>query len=246
MTLLALDTTARIGSLALLRGGRVAGVWTGSPTSTHGQQLPGAIQGLLARAGLRVADVDLFAVAVGPGSFTGLRVGLATIQGLALVNGRQVVPVSSLEAVASGAAAAARGRRLAVWIDAQRGQVFGAVYEGTDDTRAAGPARDAATGLAEVARPTVGAPSAVLDEWGPVLGETSTAFAGDGARAYRTVIAGRLGARAEVLEWREPLAPIIGTLAAARAAAGGAVAPHALVPLYIRRPDAELARDRTA
>jgi tRNA threonylcarbamoyladenosine biosynthesis protein TsaB len=245
MTLLALDTTARIGSLALLRRGHVAGIWTGNPTATHGQQLPGAIQALLAREGLRVADVDLFAVAVGPGSFTGLRVGMATVQGLALVNGRRVVPVSSLEAVASGARLAGGGRRVAAWIDARRGEVFGAVYDGTVGA-SDGLARDAATGLSELAPPTVGVPLAVLHDWRSVLAEAPVAFAGDGARVYRAVIADRLGTRVEVLEWHDPLAPIIGTIALARAAAGGAVEPHALVPVYVRRPDAEIARDRTA
>ena len=88
MRVLSLDTTGRTGSLALFVDGRPVDVRTGDPDRSHGQRLPGEIQDLLAAHGLAARDVDLFAVAAGPGSFTGLRVGIATIQGLALVTGR--------------------------------------------------------------------------------------------------------------------------------------------------------------
>jgi len=72
----------------------------GDPAHTHGQRLPGELMRLLDQAGVRIEDVDLFAVAAGPGSFTGLRVGIATVQGLAMARRRRVVAGSTLDALA--------------------------------------------------------------------------------------------------------------------------------------------------
>ena len=78
-------------------------------------------------AGVGMRDVDLLAVASGPGSFTGLRIGIATIQGLAMAHGKRVVPVSALEALAR-AAVNPPIDTIAAWMDAQRGEVFAALY----------------------------------------------------------------------------------------------------------------------
>jgi tRNA threonylcarbamoyladenosine biosynthesis protein TsaB len=175
-----------------------------------------------------VSDVDLYAVAVGPGSFTGLRIGIAAVQGLALATGRKVVPVSALDALAACDAAVAAGSGLtAPWIDAQRGQVFAALYRAADCIEA------------PIALP----PEQVLARWAaahPALA-TASLFVGDGATRYANVIRSALPT-ARIAQG-PPLAAVIGRLAAARAAE--AVAPHAIVPLYVRAPDAELARDRS-
>src|SRR5262245_20183821 len=99
MFVLALDTTTRRGSVALARDGAVIGVTSGDPAITHGQRLPADLLRLLERHTLSVRDIDLFAVAAGPGSFTGLRIGIATMQGLALANGKPIVGVSALDAL---------------------------------------------------------------------------------------------------------------------------------------------------
>jgi len=243
MRVLALDTTGRAGSLALFVDGRSADVRAGDPGRSHGQRLPGEIQDLLDAHGLSTRDVDLFAVAAGPGSFTGLRVGIATIQGLALVTGRPVVPVSALEALAWTVRARAGARLVGAWIDAQRREVFGALYQAVEPE--APPAPDRAPGLVERAAPSVGQPAAVLAAWKDPTADRPVLFAGSGAVAYRDLIlaAGSAGA-AEVLDEAPLLAPAIAEIAIARAAAGGAVRPHAIVPIYVRRPDAELARER--
>src|SRR5579863_1136343 len=100
MHVLALDTTERAGSVALVTDGRVMVERSGDPARTHAQRLPGDILRLLDDAGVSLGAVDVFAIASGPGSFTGLRIGIATLQGLALVNRRRIVPVSALEALA--------------------------------------------------------------------------------------------------------------------------------------------------
>ena len=133
MLILALDTTSRVGSVALARDGGVLDQQKGDPSRTHGERLPDDIGDLLERHGLTVADVDLYAVAAGPGSFTGLRVGIATIQGLALAHARPVVPVSALVALAYGARTSSGGPvqdagLIAACMDAQRREVFSALY----------------------------------------------------------------------------------------------------------------------
>src|SRR5687767_12569031 len=99
MLVLALDTTTRQGSVALARDGGALAVAAGDPGIAHGARLPGDLMRLLDAQRLRVADVDLFAVASGPGSFTGLRIGIATMQGLALANGKPLAGISALDAL---------------------------------------------------------------------------------------------------------------------------------------------------
>src|SRR4051794_31676441 len=126
LIILSLDTTTRAGSVAALRGTDVLAELSGDPERTHGERLPEDLRRVLGAASLRIEDVELFAVAAGPGSFTGLRVGIATAQGLAMARARRVVAVSALEALAR--VAANQGAPIAAWIDAQRGEVFSEVY----------------------------------------------------------------------------------------------------------------------
>ena len=259
MLVLALDTTTREGSLALARDGRVFDCWSGDASLTHARRLPGDILHGLSRNGLALADVTLFAVAAGPGSFTGLRIGIATIQGLAFAHRRPVVGVSALDALAYAARPVSGGGRIGVWMDAQRQEVFACLY----DPSAAGPpepvpgeaSRPGATvegegtagGLGElwiVAGPEVGFPAEILSDrrWQDAA---RTAWVGDGALRYRGVIEeAAAGESARLIEPIPPLAPSICLIAARRAELGLATAPHAIRPVYIRRPDAELARDR--
>jgi tRNA threonylcarbamoyladenosine biosynthesis protein TsaB len=126
MLTLAVDTTADYGSIALADEKGVR-----EETLLHAPQgfshvLFGEIEALLKRQGVRLADIELFAGASGPGSFTGVRVGLSAMKGLAEVLGKKVVAVSNLEAAAEYGTSAAR----AVVIDARRGEVYAAVYGG--------------------------------------------------------------------------------------------------------------------
>jgi len=123
--ILALDTTGEHGSLALERGGALLEqVALHSPTG-FSRILFGELQALLARHGVRPAEVDCFAAASGPGSFTGVRVGLACVKGLAEALGRPAAAVSNLEALARCGSARLR----AAAIDARRGEIYGAVYD---------------------------------------------------------------------------------------------------------------------
>jgi len=236
MLVLALDTTTRAGSLALARDDRLIEAWSGDPALTHAARLPGDILDILGRHGLALADVDLYGVAAGPGSFTGLRIGIATIQGLAFAHGRPVVGVSALDALAWAALEAPAGsknRLAAAWMDARRDEVFASLSApGDPEPRT-------------LAGPEVGQPARVIAGWERQLGDAPVTWIGDGALAYRALIEAETRARAWTVRPAVPrLAPAIATLARIRAAAGGATSPHGVRPLYVRRPDAELARDR--
>jgi tRNA threonylcarbamoyladenosine biosynthesis protein TsaB len=233
MRVLALDTTTRAGSVALVDDHSVIAERAGDAARAHAERLPAEITELLGECGVRIEDIDLFAVAAGPGSFTGLRIGIATIQGLALVTRGRVVGVSALDALAHCARAGREGERVGAWMDARRNEVFAALYvvpEGEPST----------AGLIEVDAAAVGAPLATLTRWEGSLRLPAT-FIGDGAVLYAELIHAQLGRGVVILD-PPPLAATIGRLAVARARES--VDPGGLRPLYVRRPDAEIDRDR--
>ncbi len=123
--LLAIDTTGEVGSVALVgERGLIEEVTLDSPDG-FAHVLFGEIERLLERHALNVRQVDAFASASGPGSFTGVRVGLTAVKGLAEAAGRRVIAVSNLQALAWHGS-----RRLrAVVLDARRGEVYGGVYD---------------------------------------------------------------------------------------------------------------------
>jgi tRNA threonylcarbamoyladenosine biosynthesis protein TsaB len=235
LVILALDTSSAAGSAALIRDGAISIERAGDRARTHGERLPRELMALLDDAHVRLAEIDSYAIVTGPGSFTGLRIGIATIQGLAFAQGKLVTPVSAFEALASASSALSAPHRgphashLAVWIDAHRGEVFATLYAGE--------------GTSVLQAPTSLTPDATLDAWSASLsGATAIRFAGDGAIRYRAAIEARLAERADIPAGVPPLAGVVGLLAAREP--GRAVRPHAVVPLYVRRSDAELARDR--
>jgi tRNA threonylcarbamoyladenosine biosynthesis protein TsaB len=239
VVILALDTTTKAGSCALWRDGALVEQRPGDAARTHAERLPGDLADLLAAHGLTVKDVDLYAVASGPGSFTGLRVGIATIQGLALVHGRKVVAVSALEALAQCGAAAVEGAAMAGgWMEAYRGEVFGALYRIT--ARGTGLST-----LQEVAAPAVASPGDLATEWARIIkndGNGGEAVViGDAVPSTRDALSAALPSSVRLLD-TVPLAATIARIAHAHQER--ATLPHAIVPLYVRRPDAELARDR--
>jgi len=181
MVTIAVDTSQPVGSVALARGGRLLGVETFRAPSSHLVALGHAVEKLLSAAGLVPADVDRLAIVAGPGSFTGLRIGLAFVKGFHAARGADVVAVDSLRLLALPLFA--DHARVCAMIDARRGEVYAAVYERPDERdRAADPA--AAT---ERLAPCALAPAALLDG----ISEAPGAFVGTGAIAHRAGIAAR-------------------------------------------------------
>lgn len=238
LLILALDTTALSGSVAITRDDTVIGLVEGDGSRTHGERLPGEIDRALRQAGIAAADLGLLAVASGPGAFTGLRIGLAAIQGLAMVLGTPVIGVSALDALAYAAWThldAAHDPSLVTWMDAQRDEVFGAEYV----------AATSATDFPwhQVDGPIVASPVAILEG----LNRTPRGqriFVGDGALKYRADIEQWSAGKWRVLDPPRALAPAIAGVGRRLAARGAAGPPHSLQPLYVRRPDAEVERVR--
>ena len=232
MLLLSLDTTTPKASCAVARDGVVLNE---EPIDTSRQlalQLPGALRDILDLSAVSLHDVDAFAVATGPGSFTGLRIGIATMQGLAFGRGKALIGISGFAALRAVAGSAFLGSRIATWVDAWRGDVYASLFEDGH----------------QVAEPVVAKPTDLLDEMArgkPAAYTNDVLFIGDGAETYRDLIASRLGHAARIADPSTPLvAAVIAMLATIEYKNGNRPAPHAIRPIYVRRSDAELARDR--
>jgi tRNA threonylcarbamoyladenosine biosynthesis protein TsaB len=132
MTILGIETATAVCGAALVRDGAVVAESRLAAPQAHSERLLVLIDEVLARAGVRAGGLDAIACSIGPGSFTGLRIGLSVAKGLAFATGAAIVPVSTLEALAARAVADGRvpegGRVLAV-IDARRDEVYAALYQ---------------------------------------------------------------------------------------------------------------------
>ncbi len=227
MIILALDTTTRGASVAVADGDRILALLPGDESRTHGERLPAEIARALEQAGIPRDRIDLIAVATGPGAFTGLRIGLAAVQGLAMTLNKPVIGVSALDALAEQVEGDAE--LILPWMDAQRGDVFATVI-------------NKQTG-ATLEPPTAAHPQLLLDAWRAHLSGRHAVFIGDAVARDR----GLIDAVAEG-KWETsapaPLAPQIAILGHRRALKGEAGSPHTLEPIYVRRPDAEIERER--
>ncbi|NLB27602.1 MAG: tRNA (adenosine(37)-N6)-threonylcarbamoyltransferase complex dimerization subunit type 1 TsaB [Clostridiaceae bacterium] len=129
MIALGVDTSGRTLSVAVARGGQLLGEYSLALGYRHSVTFQPAVDELLGRCDLTARDVGLFAVAAGPGSFTGIRIGLAAVQAMAYAAGAQAVGVSSLRALARSSGA---GKGLtAPLLDARGGRVFSTLYRGS-------------------------------------------------------------------------------------------------------------------
>ncbi|MGE5127094.1 MAG: tRNA (adenosine(37)-N6)-threonylcarbamoyltransferase complex dimerization subunit type 1 TsaB [Betaproteobacteria bacterium] len=211
MHVLAVDTTTPRGSVAVVSEGGVLGEARVATAEGHSRWLLLAADALLRGLGLEASAIDAFAVTTGPGSFTGLRIGLASVQGLALACGRPCVGLSALDVLAL--AAAGRGGAIVALMDAFRGEVYAGVYDG-----GGAPLLPASVGTLEAILP--GAPS-------------GASFVGDAAVSQRARIAA-LRPDASFPDVDLFLAAPLGRAGLAHARAGSAVAASRLRPLYLR------------
>jgi tRNA threonylcarbamoyladenosine biosynthesis protein TsaB len=232
---LALDSTTSGGSCALAREGVVLREQAGNPAMTQAARLPADLMALLDAEGMTLADIDIYAVVTGPGSFTGLRVGIATMQGLAFAAERPLVGISGFDALAdigarqlgAGLGPRSAAGRVATWVDAWRGEVYAALYEDGH----------------EIEPPSVEPPSVLLQR----LAAQPPLFIGDAAAIYAEAIRAAVGDERAIAEPAAPLlAGTVAMLAAGAARHGHQPPPDAIRPLYVRRPDAELTRDARA
>ncbi|HVH04841.1 MAG TPA: tRNA (adenosine(37)-N6)-threonylcarbamoyltransferase complex dimerization subunit type 1 TsaB [Myxococcota bacterium] len=221
--ILAVESATSVVSVALLRGEVLVDEWTSEDARAPSERLLPGIDALLARTGTPLGAIAAFAVSVGPGSFTGLRVGIATVKGLAFASGRRVAAVPTLAALAH---AGADGRApVAALLDARRGEVYAAVY-----------GADGAMLLAE----TVAKPAALAER----LAAGTRIVAGEGAEAAAAELAALRGADVVVL--RRPIglarARAVGVLGARLLARGAGIDAPQVAPRYVRRAEAEARR----
>lgn len=231
MRILAWETTGMAGSVSALIDGRVLLERSLPLAQRSAQSLAPAVHALLAEIGWRTADVELIATAVGPGSFTGLRVGVTMAKMMSYAIGCPVIGVNTLEAIAGRAPR--NYTALSVALDAQRRQVFAARFNRTAD------------GEISWAHSTEIPAAEILDieQWLAGLGSQ---WAATGPILER--LADSLPAAAQVVprEFWSPTGSSVGELAWRLFNAGQRDDPFQLVPLYLRRTAAEEQWDRRA
>ena len=217
------DTSTPAGSVALSRGHELLGEVVLHLRGTHTDRILNSLSWLLAEASVKLAEVEAFGVVVGPGSFTGLRVGVATVKGLAYAGGAPVVEVSSLETLAMQCPSAAFP--ICAMIDARKSEVYSTVF----DCRADEPVA--------LTSEQVLSPQLLLDRL-----KGDHLFIGSGALLYADVIRQRLGSRSHFVPWHmdPPRASGAAVLVVSRLRAGLAKTSQEVVPRYIRASEAEL------
>ena len=218
MRVLAVETSTLAGGAALLDGDLVVGEYVLDVSATHSERLMGAIDRLLTDAGWTVRDLEGLAVSVGPGSFTGLRLGLSTVKGLALALAIPIAAVPTLDAMAALLPFAALP--VCPVLDARKGEVYASLYRWDG----VGMRREW-----DYLAITPGDLSVRLDE--PVI------VLGDGAEQIDSPYAQRIRPPR-----RGPSPACVGALGHARLAIGDTVAAADLVPIYLRPSEAELKR----
>jgi len=220
--ILHLDTATNVFSIALSVGEHVIAEFCGEAGPATSAKIPGHIHSLLRDAALDIAALDAFAVTVGPGSFTGVRVGIALVKGMAFSTGKPVIPLSSLELLALNAKESAIP--VCALFDARRGEVYTALYQFDGGMR--------------LVRPEMAInPAEFLDQL-----EEEILFLGDGALRYRDLIVERFGSKAHFAaeQLHYPKASAGAALALSRLQAGQTLSPFELAPCYLRLPEAEL------
>jgi tRNA threonylcarbamoyladenosine biosynthesis protein TsaB len=225
---LAIDTCDSRGSVALLQEDTILGVAAHETAEDYSSWLLPAVDGLLKSAGLPMSDVEGYAVAAGPGSFTGLRVGLTTVKGWAEVYGKPIAAVSRLEAM--GLQAGGETPFMAVFSDARRGQVFGVVYRRGD------------SGLTRVGEEMVIAPGKFVEAAAEMAGGEKISWVSiDAAHVLSEAAWKEREKQGEKIEQvSATLAPMIGRIGTRLLREGKATDALGLDANYVRRSDAEI------
>lgn len=227
MKILAVETSTPAGGAALLDGERVVAEYTLNIRVTHSERLMATVDRLLRDAAWELRDLEGLALAIGPGSFTGLRIGVSTVKGLALALGIPVAAVPTLDALAARLPFAAYP--VCPALDARKGEVYASLY------------RPAGERMCREWDYLALAPEALCDRL-----QEAVIFLGDAVDTFGALFAARLGANAHFApaDRRLPSPATVGVLGHGLLLAGGTVDPAGLTPLYLRPSEAELRRRR--
>ena len=228
MKTLGVDTSTPVNTVALCESGRVVAESSVDCGRAHAERLIATVDWVLAEAGVGLNGIDLLAVSVGPGSFTGLRIGVAAWKGLALAGDLPLVGVPTLDAMTR--VGAFHDMAVCPLLDAKMGEVFGAVYRFT------GFEREKQTGDRVL---PIGK---MLD-----LAPDDTVFFGDGADLYRdAILAARPNATILGGGFRSPRASAVCYEAEELLARGCATSAAAVAPEYLRMSQPEVLRAKDA
>ena len=223
LKVLGVDTATRRCSVAVLIDDKPAVELERVSGQTHSVHLMPMIRDALAQAELDLGEIDGFAVTVGPGSFTGLRIGISTVKGLAFAARKPCVGISTLEALAYPCLP--RPDPICTFMDARKGEVYAAFFRGSGDR------------LQRIGEEQVAAPDEILRTI-----SSPHLFVGDAVEIYRDRIRAVVGNCAVLApqEFCFPKASTVARLARGPLELAGSKGPGRLVPHYIRRSDAEL------
>jgi tRNA threonylcarbamoyladenosine biosynthesis protein TsaB len=223
MKVLALETATLAGSIAVLDDveGLIGEVKV-SVKIAHSERLMPSIEWLLKASGISIKEIDAFAVSIGPGSFTGLRIGLSTAKGFAFATGRPLVPVRTLDAFARTMPFCRH--IICPMLDARKNEVYAALYRWDDDI---------CTKLMPEA--SIKPDELLKDITGPVV------FMGEGAKIYKNVISDLLNTKAMFAPLQmSPSASTVAEIAIEMMKQGITADPVSLTPYYIRKSEAEV------
>lgn len=227
LKVLAIDTSSMAGSVAVCHGDTVLAESLVNVRSTHSERLLLQVEQVLDAANLSVEELDLLAVVHGPGSFTGLRVGLATAKGLATAAGIPVVGLSTLEVLAMNLPLCAYP--VCAFLDARKQEVYSCLYNCQGGFPAA------------VSEESVLPPAELLSHL-----EGDVALVGDAVSLYRSIIDEQLGERGKVppSATHQLRASSVAALAVHKYANGQPSTVEELSPCYIRPSDADLPKSK--
>jgi len=226
MKILAADTSTSINTVAVCEDDRVLAESIVECGRSHSERLIGTVDWVLAEAGCRIEDMDALAVSIGPGSFTGVRVGVATWKGLALGCKRPLAPVPTLDAMTR--LGAFRDGLVCPLLDARMGEVFGAVYHFREGVRD------------KLVPDRVCPVEAILDEI-----DGGAIFLGNGAGLYRErILARNPGAVFAPAMCSVPRASAVACEARSLIDRGVCTDPAFVSPIYLRQSQAEINRAR--
>lgn len=226
MKILAIDTSSRYGVIALAENGEPLAELSLRSRETHSARLLPSIDHLLSLLGWTIDQIDAFGVVVGPGSFTGLRVGLATVKGLVWGTDKPVAAIGSLEVLASGLPVS--GKLLCPMLDAKKGRVYGGFFKNDgDELMVVRPAEDIS--VVDLVRNA----------------QEDIVCVGDGARRYANEIRETMGRRATwaPIEFDIPRGHVLARLTQSALTMGAGAPVTELEPRYLRLSEAEMNED---
>lgn len=228
MKILAIDTSTMLGGIAIMDESRLIAESRLNVRSTHSERLMTEIEHCLKQSGIKISDIDVFAVATGPGSFTGMRIGVSTVKGFSYATGKPIVSVPTLEALAWNFPYSRYP--VCTMLDARKKEVYTALFKWEGEN------------FIRLINETSAKPEEFARNALSVTRDEKFIFAGEGVILYRDKIIEVMGEKAIFAspEKTVPSPANVAILGLKKANAGEFSEPISLTPMYIRKSEAEI------